>query len=109
MSDPQPILVFVTAPDADVAASLARQLVERYLAACCNVVPSIRSIYRWEGEICDDPEVLVIIKSTSDKFSQLETCIRELHPYDVPEIIAVPISEGSRSYLDWLIQSLNMP
>lgn len=109
MSDSRPIIVFVTAPDTDVAASIGRRLVERRLAACCNIVPGLRSIYRWEGKICDDPEVLMVIKSTSEQFNKLEEAVREWHPYDVAEIIAVPISEGSRPYLDWLAQSVDAP
>ncbi len=101
----RPILVLVTTPDATVASRLARDLVDRKLAACCNLISGIQSIYRWEGKTCEEPEILLVIKSTSDLFADLEIAVRESHPYDVPEIIALPIQHGSAPYLNWLVQS----
>lgn len=101
----QPILVMVTAPDKSAARLIARALVEKKIAACVNLSPSLTSIYRWEGKIQEDAEVLMLIKTTSGLFeNQLVPCIQELHPYDVPEIIAIPIMAGEKSYLDWVIK-----
>ncbi len=96
------VVVLVTAPDEESAARIGRALVEERLAACANIVRSVRSIYRWKGEIFDEPEVLLIIKTAADKFKLLEDRVRALHPYEVPEIIALEISEGSKPYLDWI-------
>jgi periplasmic divalent cation tolerance protein len=94
--------VLITVPDADVGASLARTLVEERLAACVNLVPGVRSIYRWEGEVQDDREVLLIVKTREDALPALTARIGALHPYDVPEVIALPIAGGSEAYLAWL-------
>jgi periplasmic divalent cation tolerance protein len=100
----QPLVVFVTAPDQEVAGVIATTLVEKRIAACVNILPEMRSIYRWEDEIHDDREVLMIIKTREDLFDpDLTTCIKQLHPYQVPEIIAVPIKMGEKTYLDWII------
>lgn len=97
-----PILVLCTAPDADVAARLARGLLDARLAACVSVVPGLRSFYVWDGEVKDEGEVQLLIKSRGLVFSDLDAWIREHHPYDVPEVIAVPIQAGSTRYLAWL-------
>ena len=97
-------VVLVTSPSAEFAASLARTLVEERLAACANLVPQIRSIYRWQGEICDDAETLLILKTTTARYPELEARIQELHPYDVPEVIQLPIQAGSAAYLGWLVE-----
>lgn len=94
-------VVLVTAPVAE-AAGLARKLVEEGMAACANIVPAVRSIYRWKGEICDDEESLLVIKTTTAQFAALKARVVQLHPYEVPEVIALPITEGHRPYLDWL-------
>ncbi len=100
-----PILVMVTAPDKSAARLIARALIEKKIAACVNISPSWISIYRWEGKIQEDAEVLLLIKTTSELFeNQLVPCIQELHPYDVPEIIALPILAGEKNYLDWVIK-----
>ncbi len=95
-------VVFVTAPSAEVGAGLARALVEARLAACVNVIPGLRSIYRWDGDIQDDEEVLLVIKTRADRLESLATKVDELHPYDVPEVLALPAVGGSPSYLDWV-------
>jgi periplasmic divalent cation tolerance protein len=97
-----PLLILSTAPDADVGARLARGLVEAHLAACVNLVPGVRSIYRWEGEVQDDPEVQLLIKSRRGRFAALASWLEEHHPYDVPEIVALPIATGSPAYLEWV-------
>lgn len=94
--------VLVTAPDSEVAAGLARTLVEEGLAACVNLVPGIRSFYRWEGQVQDDPEVLLVIKTRSDRCDALAQRVQELHPYDLPEVLALPAVGGSAAYLDWV-------
>ena len=99
------IAVLVTAPNEEEAAGIAKALVEERLAACANIVPGVRSIYRWEGKVQDDPEVLMVIKTRRELFDKLEKRVRELHPYEVPEVIALDITKGSEPYLGWISQS----
>ncbi|MBI4681693.1 MAG: divalent-cation tolerance protein CutA [Nitrospirae bacterium] len=99
------IIVFITAPNEDEAAGIARSLVEARLAACVNIVKNVRSIYTWQGKIQDDSEVLMIAKTRRDLFDALSVKVKELHSYDVPEIIALPIIDGSEDYLKWLRES----
>jgi periplasmic divalent cation tolerance protein len=99
------IVVFMTAPDGETAGRIARTLVEEGLVACVNIVPGLRSIYRWEGKLCDDSEVLCLCKTRAQRFAALRERVLSLHPYSVPEIIAVPLTAGSAPYLDWLAQS----
>lgn len=96
------LVVLVTAPTAERAAEMARTLVEERLAACGNVVPGIRSIYRWEGEVQDDEEVLLVLKTTRERFEALRERVLALHPYEVPEVLALPVEAGSEKYLAWL-------
>jgi periplasmic divalent cation tolerance protein len=96
------LVVLVTAPSPDQAAELARALVEERLAACGNVLPAIRSIYRWEGKIHDDAEALLVLKTTRGRFEALRERVIALHPYDVPEVLALPVEAGSAPYLAWL-------
>jgi len=98
----QPIVVLMTAGSAEDAAKIARALVEERLVACVNVVPGIRSIYRWQGNVADEAEWLLVAKTTRSRFSGLEARVRELHSYEVPEVIAVEIADGSAPYLEWL-------
>lgn len=107
MSVPEsPLVVLMTAPDIDQARRIARALVEERLAACCNILGGVESIYRWEGAVETAAEVLAIIKTSNAKFPDLERRIRELHPYDVPEILAMPVIAGSDNYLRWIAESL---
>jgi periplasmic divalent cation tolerance protein len=99
------VVAFVTAPDADVAGRIASTLVDERLVACVNILPGLRSIYRWEGKLCDDGEVLCLMKTRLDLFPALRDRIVALHPYQVPEIIALPLAAGSQPYLNWLRQS----
>lgn len=96
------IVVLVTTPTPERAAEIARALVEERLAACGNVVPGLRSIYRWEGKVQDDAEALLVLKTTRGRFEALRERVLALHPYDVPEVIALPVEAGSAPYLAWL-------
>ncbi len=96
------IIVIVTASNEDEAAKIGRSLVDERLAACANIIPKIRSIYRWEGKVCDEPEALMLIKTTEEHFDALVSRVKELHSYSVPEIIALPIGAGSSDYLSWI-------
>jgi periplasmic divalent cation tolerance protein len=96
------IVVFITAPKEDEAAKIAQALVGARLVGCVNIVRNIRSVYRWQDKIEDDTEVLMIAKTQKHLFESLVRKVRELHSYEVPEIIAMPIVEGSEDYLKWL-------
>lgn len=96
------VVVLSTAPDAEMALRLARGLVEPGLAACVNVVPGVRSIYRWEGKVQDDAELLLVVKTRRPLIQQVVERIRELHGYTCPEAIALPLVGGSVDYLRWL-------
>jgi periplasmic divalent cation tolerance protein len=96
------IVVLVTTPTPERAAEIARTLVEERLAACGNVVPGLRSIYRWEGKVQEDAEALLLLKTTRGRFEALRERVLALHPYDVPEVIAVPVEAGSAPYLAWI-------
>jgi periplasmic divalent cation tolerance protein len=95
-------IVFVTAGSEEEAARIGRTLVEERLAACANLVPSIRSIYRWKGKICDEREFLIIIKTRTSKYESLQKRVKELHSYEVPEIVSFPLVRGLPQYLDWV-------
>ena len=95
------IVVYVTAPE-DEAVDLAKTLVEERLVACVNIVPGLRSLYWWKGKVEDEPEVLCIMKTRSNLFESLRDRVRELHSYEVEEIIALPILAGNPPYLDWI-------
>jgi len=96
-------VVLVTAPDAAAAEKLARALVDERLAACVNVVPGVRSFYRWEGRVQDDAEFLLVAKTREERVGALAARVDELHPYDLPEILELPASGGSEAYLDWVL------
>jgi len=102
MKESNYLVVFVTAPTKESGEQMARSLVEAQLAACVNLLPGIRSIYTWEGEVCDETEVLMIIKTQGKLFEMLAESIRTMHPYEVPEIIAMPIVAGNPNYLTWI-------
>src|SRR4051812_3406522 len=98
---PSVFVVFSTFPSAEKAAEVGTTLVSEGLAACVNVLPAVRSIYRWKGELCDEAETLTIVKTTRDRFEAMKTRLVELHPYEVAEIIAVPVEAGHLPYLSW--------
>lgn len=98
-------LVLVTAGSMEAAEKIAHALVEEHLAACVNIVPQIRSIYRWQGKVEDDQESLLVIKTTETALASLEERVRALHSYDVPEVVALTLDQGSAPYLGWLAES----
>jgi periplasmic divalent cation tolerance protein len=100
------IVVLSTCKSAEEAAQIARALVEKKLAACVSVMPAVRSFYRWKGVVEDEQESLLVIKSSRGLFDQLRVEIEKLHSYEVPEVIAVPIVDGSEGYLEWLEREL---
>jgi periplasmic divalent cation tolerance protein len=100
-------VVLSTAGSEDEARKIARYLVENQLAACVNIVPRIESIYRWQGKVeSNAKEWLLLIKTTAGNFPSVKDAIRELHSYELPECIAIPIDEGSSEYLDWIGESV---
>ena len=109
LSESQCLVVFCTAPDEAVAQALARALVEERLAACVNRLPGIVSSYRWEGRVEEDAEVLLLVKSTAERLEALCERIRALHPYELPEIVAVPVLGGLDAYLAWVRESVAGP
>jgi periplasmic divalent cation tolerance protein len=96
-------IVLVTVPDPEVGRDLARKVVEESLAACGNVIPGLVSVYRWKGAIQEDSEALVVFKSTSYALPELERRVTELHPYEVPEFLALPVTHGHLPYLRWVL------
>jgi periplasmic divalent cation tolerance protein len=100
------IVVLITTPNVIEARKISKTLVEEKLAACCNIVQKVNSIYFWKGNIEDDSESLIIIKTKKEAFQQLVKRVKELHKYTVPEIIALPIIDGSESYLQWIDETV---
>ena len=98
----EPVVVLTTCPDDAAAARIARELVESGLAACVSRTGPLHSTYRWQGAIQDEPEVLLVIKTLTTRYSELEMRLKSLHPYEVPEIIALPVAAGFADYLSWL-------
>jgi periplasmic divalent cation tolerance protein len=95
------LIVLMTAPNEE-AVKIASALVEERLAACVNIIKDIRSIYRWEGKVEDDSEALMVAKTTEELFGRLSTRVKELHPYSVPEVIAAPVVQGLKEYVEWI-------
>ena len=100
------LVVLCSCPSEEVAAALARSLVEQRLAACVNVVPGVRSIYRWQGAVEEANEVVLLCKTTTERFEALRSYLRQVHPYDVPEILGVRSTELDAAYAGWLEQSV---
>ena len=100
------IVVFSTCSSESEADRLARRLVESRLAACVNIVPRVRSVYRWQGEVEQAEESLLVIKSSRALFAELRRELTEAHSYELPEVLAVPIADGSGAYLEWIGQNL---
>ncbi|MDP1672085.1 MAG: divalent-cation tolerance protein CutA [Burkholderiales bacterium] len=96
------LLVFATLPDAAAARGLARTLVEGRLAACVSMLAPCSSVYRWQGMVEESSEVPVLIKTTAARYAELEAAIRAVHPYELPEIVAVPVQRGLPAYLEWV-------
>ena len=101
------LVVLVTFPDVETARRIVTTLVEERLAACGNLVPGIESIYRWQGAVETATEVLALLKTENSRFEALESRLKELHPYEVPECLALSVAEGSLPYLRWLTESVN--
>ena len=100
--DASTVVVLTTLPDETSASGLAARLVEERLIACANVVAGVTSVYRWDGEVKRDPEVLVVAKTTAQAASTVQARIAELHPYEVPEVLVLPVHGGYRPYLEWV-------
>ena len=97
------IVVLITAPSQEAARNIVEVLLEKRLAACANIIPSVRSLYSWEGKMQDDEEVLMIIKTREELYKRhLVPEVQKIHPYEIPEIIALPVLMGARSYLEWI-------
>lgn len=105
----QTLLILCNLPDRASAEQLAHTLIARHHAACVNILASATSVYRWQGAIETAQEIPLLIKTTEDRYFELEATIRELHPYQLPEIIALPISKGLPAYLDWLVAETRHP
>lgn len=98
-------VLFSTAPNEDEAAKIAHALVEKRLVAGVNIVPKIRSIYTWQGKICDEPEVLMIMKAQERLIAKIKEELKSLHCYECPELIAIPITDGLQEYMQWIDES----
>lgn len=98
-------VVLVTAPNEESAAAMARTLLEEGLIACANLVPGVRSLYKWEGKIADEREVLMVLKAPESKYTSLQTRILSLHPYSLPEVLRLEVGEGSPEYVRWVLSA----
>lgn len=103
----QAIVVVTTVGTEEQAYLIAREIVARRQAACVNILPGIRSIYRWKGKICKDGELLLIIKTLEEEFEGVAATIRELHSYELPEILSFGVTRGERNFLDWIAGSVD--
>jgi periplasmic divalent cation tolerance protein len=101
-ASPLALVVLCTVSSLEEGRRLARELLDKRLAACVNLIPKVESIYRWQGAVESAEEVLLVMKTTSVRFAELRDKIAELHSYDVPEILALPVTDGSAAYLEWL-------
>jgi periplasmic divalent cation tolerance protein len=103
MGDAGVVVVLTTVPDAEVGRRLARSLLEDRLIACANLVPGVVSLYRWEGEVRDDDEVLMVMKTRAGLVARLLARIPELHPYELPEVLVLPVEDGLPAYCRWVL------
>jgi periplasmic divalent cation tolerance protein len=99
---PQASAVLINAPDMETAQRIGRALVEERLAASANAVPGVRSVYRWRGAVREASEALLVVKTASDRLPALAARVRDLHPYELPAVVALPVVDGSAAYLDWI-------
>ena len=109
MSESDVLVAICTVPDADEGRRLARLLVEGRASACVNVLPGARSVYRWQGEIHEDDEALMIVKTDRRRLPALVDLVASHHPYDCPEVVAIPVTGGLPEYLKWVVDSLDEP
>jgi len=103
----QAIVVITTVGTEEQANLIAREIVARRHAACVNILPAIRSIYRWKGKICKDGELLLVVKTLQEEFAAVAATIRELHSYELPEILSFKVSQGDQAFLDWIAGSVD--
>ena len=103
-----PILVYCTVASMDEAQSIAGEIVKQRLVACCNIVPNIHSVYIWKGEVVRDNEILLLMKTTSEKYKMLEKKIIALHSYEIPEIISTEIQSANAKYLEWIKKTVEV-
>jgi len=101
----EPIVVLMTAASADEAGRIAEMLVSQKLAACVQILPGMQSVYIWQGQVQRESEVLILAKTTQNNFAELEREVRAMHSYEAPEIVALPIVNGSKPYIEWLVDS----
>ncbi|HEX5064565.1 MAG TPA: divalent-cation tolerance protein CutA [Myxococcota bacterium] len=97
------VALLLTAPDEETGRRIARALVEERLAACVNVLPGVRSIYRWKGAVEEASEVMLVAKTRASRAAALAARVRALHPYELPEVLALPVTDGSQAYLRWVV------
>lgn len=100
-------VVMITTTPEDAAAAIARALVEQRLAACVNILPAVQSVYRWQGAVEEASEALVVIKTLRSRFEAVDAALRELHPYEVYELLALPVEAGNAAYLGWMRESVS--
>jgi periplasmic divalent cation tolerance protein len=103
----EPVVVVMTAANHEEASRIAEVLVEGRLAACVQILPEMQSVYRWQGEVARESEVMLLAKTTLDRFDDLDRLVREIHSYETPEIIALPVTAVSAPYLDWLQEEVS--
>jgi len=104
--NPEVMVVLCTAPH-DSAETIAKEIIKKHLGACVNILP-VKSVYRWEGEICNESEDLLIIKTTSEVTRELTDTLVSIHPYDIPEVICLPVTSGHTDYLSWVTGEINV-
>jgi periplasmic divalent cation tolerance protein len=102
-------VVLCTVPSEDVGVQIAHQLLEEQLVACVNILPGVRSLYRWQGKLEDERELLLMMKTTGESLDALIPRVRELHPYEVCEVLALEVSAGSQPYMDWVMANSRAP
>ncbi len=107
--DPKAIIVFITTGSTDEAKKIGKLLVEECLAACCTIIQPVESVFKWKDAIHVEQETLIICKTRDELFNALEKRVKQLHSYEVPEIIAIPVTQGAKSYLDWIVKETRMP
>jgi periplasmic divalent cation tolerance protein len=106
---PEHVVVLTTLSSEEQAVELAKELLGRRLVACVNVVSGVRSLYRFKGVLSDDRESLLLMKTTSDRYEELAAAVAAIHPYEVPELLSLPVANGSSDYLAWVTDSVNEP
>ena len=106
MTESHPMLATTTAPDLETAERIARRLVEDRLAACVQIVQGVHSVYRWQGRVQEESEVLLLVKTAETQLPRIESLLHQIHPYELPELVSVPIGSGSAAYLRWLAECL---